>query len=109
MRKLVSTIVGIAFLVSTIISGLPGSAVGADSEDVPTGSWPHTITTEEATIVLYPPQAIAWEEHRSLEARMAVEVTKKGTRVKRLTSSTTHRPSFTARSLPISSSSTGSP
>ena len=38
-----------------------------------------TITANDATIVVYQPQAITWKEYRTLEVRMAVAVTRKGT------------------------------
>jgi hypothetical protein len=72
MQKLVSMMAALALVISMIITGIPGFAAGAGSDNVSAASWPHTIATDEATIVVYPPQAIAWKEHRSLEARMAV-------------------------------------
>jgi Protein of unknown function (DUF1214) len=64
--------------VSTIITGMPSSISAADTENMPVASWPHTIATDDATIVVYQPQAIVWKEYRTLEVRMAVGVTKKG-------------------------------
>jgi hypothetical protein len=78
MQKLVSTIVGLTLLVSILSSGMPGVTHAADTANVPPPSWPHTITTDDATIVVYQPQAIAWKEYRTLETREAVAVTKKG-------------------------------
>jgi hypothetical protein len=78
MQKCVSIVAGLALLMSIIVAGIPGSAVGAGSENVPKANWPHTIATDEAMIVVYPPQAISWKEYRSLETRTAVGVTRKG-------------------------------
>jgi hypothetical protein len=76
MRRAVSTIAGLAIFINTIFAGVPGLPNVAKAEDVSAASWPHTIATDEATVVLYPPQATTWKEYRSLEARVAVEVTK---------------------------------
>src|SRR5262245_61128669 len=78
MQKLVSTIAGLTLLVSILSSGMPRVTHAADTANVPPPSWPHTITTDDATIVVYQPQAIAWKEYRTLETREAVAVTKKG-------------------------------
>jgi hypothetical protein len=78
MQKLVSTIAGLTLFVSTVIGGTPSSTRAADAENVPGPRWPHTITTNDATIVVYQPQAIAWKEYRTLEVRVAVAVTKQG-------------------------------
>jgi hypothetical protein len=53
MQKLVSTIAGLALLVSIISSGMPRVTHAADTANVPPPSWPHTITTDDATIVVY--------------------------------------------------------
>lgn len=74
MQKLVSTIAGLTLLVSTIITEVPRSTHAADTGNVPVASWPHTILTDEATIVVYQPQAIVWKEYRTLEVRTAVAV-----------------------------------
>jgi hypothetical protein len=78
MQKLVSTIAGLTLLVSIISSGMPGVTHAADTANGPPPSWPHTIVTDDATIVVYQPQAVAWQEYRTLETREAVAVTKKG-------------------------------
>jgi hypothetical protein len=78
MHAVVSMISALALMISTTIAGVPGSVSAADSTQVPTARWPHTIATNEAAIEVYPPQAVAWNEHRNLEARVAVGVIKKG-------------------------------
>lgn len=42
------------------------------------GSWPHTITTPNASVVVYQPQAIAWPNHEKLTARAALAITPQG-------------------------------
>jgi len=79
MQRFVSTIAGLVLLVSTIIVGMPGATRAADAANVPGPRWPQTITTNDATIVVYQPQAIAWKEYRTLEVRLAVAVTRTGT------------------------------
>jgi len=59
MQKLVSTIVGLTLLVSILSSGMPRVTHAADTANVPPPSWPYAITTDDATIVVYQPQAIA--------------------------------------------------
>jgi|GEM_PF-358029 len=41
-------------------------------------SWPHSITTEDATAILYEPQVIDWPGRTQLEARLAVQITPAG-------------------------------
>ncbi len=43
-----------------------------------TGTWPHTITTPNASVVVYQPQAIAWPNHEKLTARAALAITRTG-------------------------------
>ncbi|HYC14778.1 MAG TPA: hypothetical protein VEC75_11035, partial [Stellaceae bacterium] len=43
-----------------------------------TASWPHTITTENGSAVVYQPQAISWIDHEKLLARAAVAITRHG-------------------------------
>jgi hypothetical protein len=74
MQKLVPTIAGLTLLVSAIITEVPRSTLAADTGNVPVASWPHTILTDEATIVVYQPQAIVWKEYRTLVVRTAVAV-----------------------------------
>ncbi len=78
MQKLVATLAGLILLVSMSIIGTPGLTRAADAGDRPAASWPPTITTNEATIVVYQPQVIAWHAYRTLEVRMAVAVTRQG-------------------------------
>jgi hypothetical protein len=42
------------------------------------GTWPHTITMPNATVVVYQPQAIAWPNHEKLTARAALAITRQG-------------------------------
>ena len=41
-------------------------------------TWPHTVTGENGTATIYQPQVIAWPEHRTLTARVAIGVTPNG-------------------------------
>ena len=52
MKKLMSTIAGLTLLVSALITAAPRPGHAADAENVPVASWPHTITTDETTIVV---------------------------------------------------------
>ncbi len=49
----------------------PAAAPAADT-------WPHTVTGENGTATVYQPQVIAWPEHRTLTARVAIGVTPNG-------------------------------
>ena len=42
------------------------------------GTWPHAVTGENGTATIYQPQVIAWPEHRTLTARVAIGVTPNG-------------------------------
>src|SRR5690242_7769542 len=42
------------------------------------GTWPHTITMPNASVVVYQPQAIAWPNHEKLTARAALAITRQG-------------------------------
>jgi hypothetical protein len=61
MEKFVSTLAGLLILASVLSTSVPMSTHAADTATMPALSWPHTITTDEATIVVYQPQAIAWQ------------------------------------------------
>ena len=41
-------------------------------------TWPHTVTGANGTATIYQPQVIAWPEHRTLTARVAIGVTPNG-------------------------------
>lgn len=41
-------------------------------------SWPHEMTVNGARVTVYQPQVIAWPEHRTLRARVAIAVTPQG-------------------------------
>ena len=60
MRRLVSMTAALALLISTTSAGVPGGVSAANSAQVPVANWPPTIARGDATIVVYPPQAIAW-------------------------------------------------
>ena len=40
--------------------------------------WPHTLTVNGASAVVYQPQAIAWPDHRTLTTREAIAITRPG-------------------------------
>ncbi len=44
----------------------------------PTSSWPHTITENGGTVIVYQPQAISWPDQKTLTARAAVAITPPG-------------------------------
>ncbi len=58
LKKIVSMMAVLSLLISTIITGMPRSIRAADAENVPVASWPRTIVADDATIVVYQPQAI---------------------------------------------------
>ena len=41
-------------------------------------AWPHTISANGASIVVYPPQATSWPGQTTLNARAAIAITRKG-------------------------------
>jgi hypothetical protein len=41
-------------------------------------AWPHTVTVNGASVVVYQPQAISWPDHQTLTARAAIAITPKG-------------------------------
>jgi hypothetical protein len=59
-----------------------GAPLGASPvASVPAGSsqpWPHTLTMNGATVVVYQPQAIAWVDHQKLTTREAIAITPRG-------------------------------
>ncbi|MBV9248797.1 MAG: hypothetical protein JO227_06065, partial [Acetobacteraceae bacterium] len=70
------------FQFATICLVLAGLLVGqARSETTEAATaWPHTLTRNGATVVVYQPQAIAWPEHKTLTARAAIAITRPGER-----------------------------
>lgn len=54
-----------------------GMIQDGQAQDAP-GTWPHTITTPNASTVVYQPQAIAWPDHEKLTARAALAITPRG-------------------------------
>jgi hypothetical protein len=54
MQTFVSTLAGSTLLVSMLIAGMPSSGRAAGTGNAPVASWPHTIVSDEATIVVYP-------------------------------------------------------
>ena len=41
-------------------------------------AWPHTLTENGATVVVYQPQAVSWPDHATLTARAALSITPAG-------------------------------
>ena len=57
----------------------PASAAARAPAPAPSAdTWPHTVTGENGTATIYQPQVIAWPEHRTLTARIAIGVTPNG-------------------------------
>jgi hypothetical protein len=58
-------------------SPLPGPAAGALAVAQPT-PWPHQLTVDGATVLVYQPQAVSWPDHATLTARAALSITPAG-------------------------------
>src|SRR4051794_14494854 len=64
--------------------GLPSAAQTAASQTAgaqtpaPDPVWPHTLTVDAATVVVYQPQAIEWPNHETLTTREAMAITLPG-------------------------------
>ena len=54
------------------------AAAAAQAQAPAANTWPHTVTGENGTATIYQPQVIAWPEHRTLTARVAIGVTPNG-------------------------------
>ena len=70
-RRVFSVWLLVAATIGTIGDGHAQNAAAA-------GSWPHTVTTPNASVVVYQPQAIAWPNHEKLTARAALAITRTG-------------------------------
>ena len=56
-----------------------GAAPAQTQASAPTAdTWPHTVAGANGTATVYQPQVVAWPEHRTLTARVAVGVTPNG-------------------------------
>ena len=47
---------------------------GARSNAAITADWPHTVEGPEATVTVYQPQVLSWENHKTLDTRTAISV-----------------------------------
>jgi hypothetical protein len=57
----------------------PAAAATAPAKSVPTEAvWPHTVTGERGSAVIYQPQIISWPDRRTLNARIALGITPVG-------------------------------
>ena len=56
----------------------PGPAAGAASPAGQEAQWPHTMTAQGGSVVIYQPQVIEWPNKTSLTARAAIEITPTG-------------------------------
>lgn len=68
----------IAALFSTVacLCGISGTARAQDPASGP--AWPHSITVNGASVVVYQPQAINWPDHETLTTREAIAITLPG-------------------------------
>jgi hypothetical protein len=41
-------------------------------------AWPHSLTVDGASVVVYQPQAVEWPDHQTLTTREAVAITPAG-------------------------------
>jgi hypothetical protein len=70
-----ATVVALCLVVCMLLAAArPSQAQGAASA----AQWPHTITTENASVLVYQPQAISWPDHETLTARAALAITRRG-------------------------------
>src|SRR5215469_11506076 len=76
MRKSVRGAAATICLLVLAVLAAPRFALAQAASSAP--SWPHTITTENASAVVYEPQAISWSDHEKLLARVAVAITRNG-------------------------------
>jgi hypothetical protein len=59
-----------------------GAARSATAVTIPpTVTWPHTVTAEGGTAIIYQPQVMGWPERRTLDTRIAMAVTPEGATV----------------------------
>ena len=66
-----------AFAAWLVVAAAIGVIRDGHAQNAP-GTWPHTITTPNASVVVYQPQAIAWPNHEKLSARAALAITRHG-------------------------------
>jgi hypothetical protein len=68
--------IAIALLIGSIASD-PRAAPQTRTAP-PEASWPATITADGATATIYEPQAISWPDHKTLNARAAIAIMRRG-------------------------------
>ena len=61
---------------ATAATGRPATA--RVSSAAPEAVWPHTVTGERGSAVIYQPQIISWPDRRTLNARVALGITPVG-------------------------------
>ncbi len=64
----------LVFVLGLVTSGVSASGQGPE----PGPPWPHTVTVNGASVVVYQPQAIEWPNHETLTTREAVAITLPG-------------------------------
>jgi hypothetical protein len=78
-RRALSTLVvcvsGLLTLPMPASLAAPPTAV---PETAPEGAWPHTLTVNGTSVVVYQPQAIEWTNHQTLTTREAIAISKPG-------------------------------
>ncbi|MEA2789006.1 MAG: hypothetical protein QOG73_1412, partial [Acetobacteraceae bacterium] len=83
MRSQPARLVVVACLINlftfVVCPGADAQATDAQASQAPApAAWPHTLTVNGATAVVYQPQAIDWPDHATLTTREAVAITPRG-------------------------------
>ena len=58
------------------VAAAPSSPPAASASGM--DAWPHTVTSDKGSAIIYQPQVISWPEHRTLNARIAIGITPTG-------------------------------
>ena len=75
LSMLVVCVGGLLTLSMTASLAAPSAAV---PETAPEPAWPHTLTVNGTSVVVYQPQAIEWSNHQTLTTREAIAISKPG-------------------------------
>jgi hypothetical protein len=76
MRSKPSLLFIAAFSISICLSGM--NAAARAGGPAPDAAWPHAMTVNGASVVVYQPQAIDWPRHETLTTREAIAITPPG-------------------------------
>jgi hypothetical protein len=71
-------VVCVGGLLSLSMTASLAAPTAAFPEIAPEPAWPHTLTVNGTSVVVYQPQAIEWSNHQTLTAREAIAISKPG-------------------------------